>query len=129
LSAKLLSASGGKVRVKLEDSVEIELPEPAQLPVAVGKDFKVAIRPERVAVRYGADVPSSNGAVHLKASLLENVYLGNANQIFIKPFGESGKSLMSMSMDVAHRQRREAGSAVWADVKASDILLLEPSPQ
>jgi spermidine/putrescine transport system ATP-binding protein len=127
LSARLLSAENGKVRVKLEDSVEIELPQPASLPVPVGEAFKVAIRPERIAVRYRVENENPNGTVRIKASLLESVYLGNAHQIFIKPFGESGKPLMSVSMETQHREKRGAGSGVWMDVKPADVLLLEPS--
>ncbi len=127
LSARLLAAENGRVKIKLEDSIEIELPRPACLPVKIGEDFAVAIRPERISVRYG-DGEGSNGAVRLKAALLDNVYLGNASQIFIKPFGEAGKPLMSVSMDLQHRDRRAAGSQVWADVKPDDFLLLEPSP-
>ena len=132
LAGKVLAVEGGKVRLRLEDAVDIELPlngsSSSQAPSghawAPGTAMKVAIRPERIGVRYRVESETLSGGVRLKGALLENVYLGNACQIFLKPFGESGKPLLAVSMDAQHRSRREPGSPVWADIRPSDILLL-----
>lgn len=123
LSGKVVSLEAGRVRVRLEDAVDVELPANG-LKADVGAAIKVAIRPERIAVRYRVESETLSGGVRLKGDLVENVYVGNACQIFLKPFGESGKSLLSVSMEAQHRAKREPGSAVWADIKAADILLL-----
>lgn len=127
LTARLLGASGGRVRLKLEDEVEVELPYDGPPPAGEGGLLTVAIRPERIRVRYREDAPEEEGSVRIKASLIDNVYLGNANQIYLLPFRKPGKVLLAVSMDSQHRERRESGSIVWADIEPKDILLLEPA--
>lgn len=129
LTARLIAMMDGRVRLRLEDEIEVEMPYPDLPPVAVGENLKIAIRPERIAVRYRVEVdaPAFDGNVRLKGSLLENVYLGNGSQIFFQPFSKQGKTLLSVSLEPQHRQRRQPGSTVWADIRPKDILLLEPS--
>ena len=120
LSAKIIGAEAGRLRLKVEDALEFEIPGAG----TVGDLMKLAVRPERIAVRYRVESETSAGAIRFKGTLVENVYVGNASQIFLKPFGEAGKTLLSVSMDAQHRARREPGSAVWADIKPSDVLIL-----
>ena len=129
LTARLVGMLDGRLRLRLEDELEVEMPYPDLPPVGVGETLKIAIRPERIAVRYRVEVdaPEFDGNVRLKASLLENVYLGNGSQIFFQPFGKTGKTLLSVSLEPQHRQKRQAGSTIWADIRPKDILLLEPS--
>ncbi len=128
-SARVLDAQGGRLRLRLEERVEFELlvEEPSAYPA--GTIFKLAIRPERVTVRYREDEPAAPGALRLPAVLAENVYLGNASQIYLQPFGEGGKTLLAVSMDSQHRAPRAAGSPAWADIRLEDILMLEPVGQ
>ena len=90
---------------------------------SAGAELQVAIRPERLHVRYG-DTPATEGTLRLKAGIVDSVFIGNASQIFLSPFPKSGKTVMSVSMDALHRQRREAGTVAWIDVKAADIMVL-----
>lgn len=127
LGARLLEASAGRLRLKLEDEVEVEIPHSGRPPVAAGENLRVAIRPERIRVRYDNDTPERPDSFRLKASLIENVYLGNASQIFLLPFSRPGKVLLAVSMDTHHQEKRPSGATVWADIRPQDILLLEPS--
>lgn len=132
LSARLLENDSRRVLIKLEDEVEVELPARGDLAAKKGETIKVAIRPERISVRYqdcGGDGNDAVGAVRLKATMIDNVYLGNSSQIFLLPFqNPPGRVLMALSMDASHREERAAsGRSVWAEIKPSDILLLEPS--
>jgi spermidine/putrescine transport system ATP-binding protein len=125
LTARLLDSHQGHVKLKLEDEVEVSLPYRGELPVNKGEMLKVAIRPERIAVRYG-DAAAGNGCMRLKATMIDNVYLGNSSQIFLLPFqNPPGRVLMALSMDSEHRETRPSGGTVWVDIKPSDILLLE----
>ena len=124
LAARLVKSSEDSLRVNLEDEVEIDIPGGKAPGIAEGHKFHIAIRPERVAVRY-EDGAAPEGTVRFPARLRENVYLGNASQIFLSPF-KSGKDLLSISMDAVHQTRKPAGSLVWAEIRAQDILLLEP---
>ncbi|MBI4374819.1 MAG: ATP-binding cassette domain-containing protein, partial [Elusimicrobia bacterium] len=128
LSARLLSASEGRVRVRIEDELELELPYAGQVPVPVGEPINVAIRPERIAIRYRVDNAEIDGSVRLKGSLVENVYVGNASQIFFQPFAKNTRALLSVSLEPQHRAKRQIGSPLWADIRPRDFLLLEPSP-
>lgn len=125
-AARLLKAEGGRVRIKLEDEIEIDFACAQAAPVAEGEDFQIAIRPERVSVHYEEKSSEPNGSVRIKAALKDNVYLGNASQIFLSPF-KSGKDLLSISMDTSHQERKAAGSPAWAEISARDILLLKPA--
>jgi spermidine/putrescine transport system ATP-binding protein len=127
LTASVLESRGGRLRLKLEDSIEFELlTEQTPAPEA-GSCIKIAIRPERIAVHYHGHGPAPEGSVRFPAVLSENVYLGNASQIYLKPFGDAGKTLLAVSMDAQHRAGRTPGSQAWAEVRAQDILLLEPA--
>ena len=90
-----------------------------------GASLQVAVRPERVAVRYRVDHEALDGVIRFKATLVDSVFVGNASQIFVRPFAKSDKTLMAVSMEPQHRQRREPGSPVWIDIRPKDILLLE----
>ena len=126
LDAKVTAVENGKITLRLEDEVDVQLTRPAESP-ALGSSLKVAIRPERVAVRYRVEGESGqDGALRVKGSLVDSVFVGNASQIFVQPFAKSGKTLMAVSMEPQHRQRREPGSPAWVDIKPKDILLLEP---
>lgn len=85
----------------------------------------VAIRPERIAVRYHQNGGPAEGTLRLNARLLDNVFLGNSNQIFVEALGGAGKRLMALSMDGEHRQPRAPGSPLWLDIAAKDILALD----
>ncbi|MBI3552732.1 MAG: ABC transporter ATP-binding protein [Elusimicrobia bacterium] len=127
LSATVLESRNGEVRLRLEDEVEVTLPHQGGLPVGKGQTLKVAIRPERIEVRY-QDSPANTDNVWLKATMIDNVYLGNSSQIFLLPFEKPpGRVLMAVSMDAEHRERRASGATVWAEIRPSDILLLEPN--
>jgi spermidine/putrescine transport system ATP-binding protein len=126
LSAKVVTADNGKLGLRIEDEVDIVIGIPAE-PPAIGSEIQVAVRPERVAVRYRVEGEAGqDGALRLKGSLVDSVFVGNASQIFVQPFPKSGKTVMAVSMDTQHRQRRDAGSAAWIDIKPKDILVLAP---
>jgi len=124
LKAKVAFVDGGRLGLRLEDELEVGLTIQGGAKLEPGATLQVAVRPERVAVRYGAE-SSSDGLVRFKASLVDNVFVGNASQIFVRPFAKSDKTLMAISMDPHHRQRREPGSPVFIDIRPQDILLLE----
>ncbi len=128
LSARVIDNKKGEVKLRLEDEVEVTLPRSMELALGAGQLLKVAIRPERIEVRY-QDTPANTDNVWLKATMIDNVYLGNSSQIFLLPFQKPpGRVLMAVSMDAEHRERRTAGGTVWAEIRPCDILLLEPSP-
>jgi spermidine/putrescine transport system ATP-binding protein len=125
-SARLIDSSGGRLKLRLEDELDVEL-SGASSSTAVGELLEVAIRPERVCVHYDQPPAPVNGTVRLSAALKESVYLGNSSQVYLSPFSKSGKTLLSVSLGVHPQEgRRPAGSPVWADIKPRDILLLEP---
>jgi spermidine/putrescine transport system ATP-binding protein len=127
LNARLVRRGAKNLLLRLEDEVEVELPFQGELAAGQGDTIKVAIRPERIEVRYdeGLERP---GRLLLKATMIDNVYLGNSSQIFLLPFkNPPGRVLMALSMDAEHRGRPASGATVWAEFKPSDILLLEPS--
>jgi spermidine/putrescine transport system ATP-binding protein len=121
LAARVISAADGKLTIRVEDEIDVTLPH-AGVAFCAGMALQVAIRPERIGVRY--ELPAVNGAMLMKASLVDNLFVGNSTQIFLQPFPKSGKTLMCVSMDAAHRRRREPGSAAWIEVHPEDILLL-----
>lgn len=125
-SARLLDSSGGGLKLRLEDELDVEL-SGASTSASVGDVLEVAIRPERVKLHYEAPPALANGTVRLSARLKDSVYLGNSSQIYLSPFSQSAKTLLCVSLG-AHSQdsRPPAGSSVWADIKPRDILLLEP---
>lgn len=127
LSAQLLDAAGGSLLLRLEGEVDVERPYSGEPPVRVGERLKVAIRPERIEVSYENHATPESGKVRIKASLIDNVFLGNSSQIYLLPFTEPGKVLLAVSMDEKHRQRRESGALAWAEIRGEDILLLEPT--
>jgi len=127
LSARLIEVRHGMLRLKLENEVELEVPCAQEPPVGVGQDMKVAIRPERIEVHYREEASQGSGCVRIRATLIDNVYLGNASQIFLLPFRRPGKVLLAVSMDALHRHRRESGATVWADIRPQDVLILEPA--
>jgi spermidine/putrescine transport system ATP-binding protein len=131
LSARMLSCKGGELRLKLEDEIEIAMPYSGNAPAAEGGELQVAIRPERIRVSYKENGhPDPDGPVRLRASLVDNVYLGNSNQIYLLPFSKPpGKVLLALSMDVEHRDRRQSGSQVWAEIRPQDIVVLERAPE
>lgn len=122
--ARVLAADARAVRLLLEDEVEVALPRRGGLPVPVGGRLYVAVRPERVKVRYEDDL-SRNGCVRLKASLVDNVWMGDSSQIFLLPFAKPKKVLLALSMDPAHRGRKPA--MAWADIEPEDLMILEPA--
>ena len=69
--------------------MEVEVPCLGPRRPASGR-VKVAIRPERISVRYSDDAPRQEEGLRLKAALVDNVYLGNASQIFLLPFSKPG---------------------------------------
>lgn len=125
LSARLESASEGRMRLKLEEEVPLELPLAGPAPVPVGEQIQLSIRPERVRVRYEEDGEPSEG-LRLKAVLVDKVFVGHASQIFLLPFKKPGKVLLAVSMDSSHREKRASGATVWAEILPRDIRLLEP---
>jgi spermidine/putrescine ABC transporter ATP-binding subunit len=126
LAAKVVACDAGKLGLRIEDEVDAVIPY-AGASKAPGTELQVAVRPERVAVRYRVEGESGqDGALRFKAALVDSVFVGNASQVFVQPFPKSGKTLMAVSLEPQHRQRREPGSSVWVDVKPKDILVLEP---
>jgi spermidine/putrescine transport system ATP-binding protein len=125
LTAELLEASAGRLKLRLENELDVELPYGGPPPVSLGGKLKVAIRPERIGVRYKDSRPGEEGTLCLKASLVDNVYLGNTSQIYLLPFQKPGKVLVAISMDSQHRIKKESGTMVWADIQTQDLLLLE----
>jgi spermidine/putrescine transport system ATP-binding protein len=122
LNAKVTAGEGGRLTLRLEDEVDVVIAQgdgPAS-------PSQVAVRPERIAVRYRVDNEVLEGTIRLKGALVDNVFVGNASQIFVRLFSKSSKTIMAVSMEPQHRQRREPGSPVWIDIRPKDILSLEP---
>ncbi|HAM35922.1 MAG TPA: spermidine/putrescine ABC transporter [Elusimicrobia bacterium] len=126
LSGRLTQVREGCVRVRLEDEVDVEFPYAEPLPVAEGEELCVAIRPERISVRYESELALVGDCVQIPARLTDTVYLGDETQLFISPFPKSGKTLLAASMDVRHQAERQKDAPIWADIRWQDILLLEP---
>ncbi|MFA6004463.1 MAG: ABC transporter ATP-binding protein [Elusimicrobiota bacterium] len=126
LSGRLLRVHEGCVRVSIEDEIEIEFPYAEAPPVAVGQPLCIAVRPERIAVRYESELALTGDCVQLPAQLMDSVYLGDETQMFISPFPRSGRTVLATSMDVRHQEDRQKGTRIWADIRWRDILLLEP---
>ncbi len=126
LSGRLIGFKDGCVRIRLEDEVEVEFPYADPLPVAQGQALCVAIRPERISVRYEGDLPLRGSCVSLPAILADTVSLGDETQMFLAFFKNSTKTVLSATMEARHQNERRDGTPVWADIRWRDILLLEP---
>ena len=122
MSARLVPREDGRLLLRLEDELDVCAPQNEGGPAALAQ---VAVRPERIAVRYRVDHEALEGMIRLKGVLVDNVFVGNASQIFVRLFQKSQKTLMAVSLDPQHRQRREPGSTVWIDIRPKDILMLE----
>ena len=126
LSGRLIGAKDGCVRIRLEDEVDVEFPYSDPVPVGEGQELCVAIRPERISVRYEGDLPLRGSCVSLSAILADTVSLGDETQMFLTFFQKSAKTVLSASMEARHQNERRDGTPVWADIRWRDILLLEP---
>ena len=123
LNAKVTASDAGRLTLRLEDEVDVVIAQNG----GPSSPSQVAVRPERIAVRYRVDNEVLEGTIRLKGSLVDNVFVGNASQIFVRLFAKSSKTIMAVSMEPQHRQRREPGSPVWVDIRPKDILALEPA--
>ena len=126
LSGRLLHLREGCVRIRLEDEVDIEFPYPGTPPVDEGAPLCVAVRPERISVRYEGELSLRGECVSLPARLADTVNLGDETQMFLSLFKKSAKTVFAASMEVRHQTERQDGTPVWADIRWRDILLLEP---
>ena len=126
LAGRLLRWRDGCVRVRLEDELEFEFPCPSPPPVGEGEELCVAVRPERVSVRYEEELALRGDCVSLAARLTDTVNLGDETQMFLSLFQRSAKTVLAASMEVRHQTERRDGTPVWADIRWRDILLLEP---
>ena len=126
LCGRLLRLHDGCARIRIEEEIEFELPCPEPPAVAEGGELRVAVRPERIHVRYEEELPLRGDCVSLPARLADTINLGDETQMFLSLFKKSDKTVLAASMDARHQAERRDGTPVWADIRWKDILLLEP---
>jgi len=126
LSGRLLRYQGGCARIRVENEIEVEFPCPEPPPVPEGGELCLAVRPERISVRYEEELPLRGDCVSLPARLADTINLGDETQMFLSLFKKSGKTVLAASMEARHQAERRDGTPVWADILWRDILLLEP---
>ena len=126
LDARLVRSFPGCARVRVEDELEFDLPCDEAPRFREGEPLCVAVRPERIHVRYDEELPLRGDCVSLPAVLADTVNLGDETQMFLSLFKKSAKTVVAASMDARHQTERQDGTPVWVDIRWKDILLLEP---
>ncbi len=126
LAGRLVRSFPGCARVRVEDELEFDLPCEEPPPALHGGELCLAVRPERIHVRYEEELPLRGDCVSLPAVLTDTVNLGDETQMFLSLFKKSAKTVVAASMDARHQTERQDGTPVWVDIRWKDILLLEP---
>ncbi|MDE2314455.1 MAG: ABC transporter ATP-binding protein [Elusimicrobia bacterium] len=128
LSAEVLGSSENSLKLKIEDSVEAEVPKQNGWAGASGA-VQLALRPERVAMSADRGQAPEAGWLHLKGSLAETVYLGNSRQVILRASGRGKSIVSSMSAEAFASLGTEVGGAALAKFRVKDLVLLKNPEQ
>jgi spermidine/putrescine transport system ATP-binding protein len=124
-SALVLPGHEGRARLLLEDEHEIEVPlDPGEVLPPPGRRVKVGIRPERVKVFYGGELPF--GALRFEAVLKDSAFLGDACQIYLQMFKRSPERMtLAWAGGDRYAVHDDLNVPVTAAVQPEDVYILE----
>jgi len=125
LSAEVVSSSGDSLRIKIEGSVEADIPvQNGWAQAAVKSAVQLALRPERVTVGADRGQAAETGWLHIKGALAETVYLGNSRQVILRTSSGEKAIVSSMSAEAFASLGADIGGAALAKFRAKDLVLL-----
>lgn len=127
LEAVLAEATEGRLRLVLEGEWEVSVHRPQGFAARVGESVPVAIRPERIEVRFSEPLGSINGYCAFPADLRDVIYLGYSTQAILSPFSKSEKQITAAAPSMLEpRLKSGAPPKVWLYIHSKDILPLCP---
>ncbi|HVC09897.1 MAG TPA: ABC transporter ATP-binding protein [Elusimicrobiota bacterium] len=125
LCAEVVSSSGDSLRIKIEGSVEADIPaQNGWAQAAVKSAVQLALRPERVTVGADLGQAAENGWLHIKGALAETVYLGNSRQVILRTANGEKAIVSSMSAEAFAAMGADIGGAALAKFRTKDLVLL-----
>ncbi|MHB2025682.1 MAG: ABC transporter ATP-binding protein [Elusimicrobiota bacterium] len=129
LSAQVLARSDGKLRLRIEDEIEIET-QIADAELHPGQAVRMAVRPERIGIcEKSSSETSRKDLIEIDGTVADTVYLGNTRQIIIHLFKNGKQIVSSLSPESFGAVRVQSGSRIRIGFKPADAIFLKEGAQ